>query len=403
MTPPRLGPPTRVLLPVRPRPEPQELLSSWLFRLAQANTQKLHTLCRTLFGERQIWNRDIDRLAGDEVLSALVRATGVSAATLRLHTMPGLEGRVYDRHNAHGVTSWVLPLGLYHRTRKRRGLQFCPACLAERAAFLLPWRLSLSVVCPVHGCVLHEACPACQAPVIPHRVDLAAHLSKSLPTRSPHTRCFQCHFPLETAPAVPAPERVVAWQRDLAWALFGDAPIHVRGVGSVPVMEYLRVARLWLTLLTFGRKAERLRALMTPPSGLVPGGLGRSFDHLDVQTRLAAVQQLITLFEGWPGRVVEWSRAAQLRRTILLQDMAQPPEWYLDALRPLEYVNPRRPLVSRVGMDVLRQRGEAGDRFCAVLAAYGSGTPVREIARTFDLQPRSIRQMVSDFNAGIRG
>ncbi|WP_412026645.1 TniQ family protein [Deinococcus yunweiensis] len=401
MTPHRLGARAPVRLPVRPRPEPNELLSSWLFRLAQANTQKLHSLSRTLFGDRQIWNRDIDRLAGPEVLAALEGATGIRATDLRVHTLPSFEGRVYDRHNANGITAWILPLGIYHRTHRRHGLQYCPACLKERPAFLTLWRLSLSVVCPLHGCDLHEACPACGAPVIPFRVDAAAHLSKSLPTYSPHTCCFQCGFALDRAPVTAADPALVAWQRTVHEAIIGSGMMTVRGVGAVPLLEYLSVARLWLTLLTFGRRAERLRELVDVPVKLTTGARGRSLDHLDVQTRRVAVLAFVTLLEGWPERMVDWSRAARIRRSTLLQDMAEPPGWYLDALRPLEYVNPRRALTFTLSdLAALEALAHAGDRRSLILLAYHEGESLRAIARTYGGTTSGIRKTVTLFVAG---
>ncbi|WP_293914108.1 TniQ family protein [Deinococcus sp.] len=398
--PSRLGGARSALLPMRPRPEPQELLSSWLFRLAQANSQKLHSLSRLIFGERQLWNRDIDSMAGDEVLAALERATGVNADVLRLHTLPSLEGRVYAHHTANSSTPWVLHLGIYHRTRRHCGLQYCPQCLGERPAYLLPWRLSISVVCPVHGCVLHAACPACGVPVVPHRVDMAAHLSKSFPTRFPHTRCHACEVALASAPTVAAPAAVVAWQAVIHAAIAGDGWVQVQGVGAVPLTEYLVVARLWLTLLTFGRRAERLRTLLGMPVLAQSEPRVRSFDVLDVRTRLAAIEHLITLFDGWPERVTAWSRAARLRRTILLQDMQAPPEWYLDALKPLEYVNPRRPLTGPLSWEELLSHAQQGGRRARLLVAYGEGRPVREVARHFGIAPRTVRDLVTRFNQG---
>jgi TniQ/Homeodomain-like domain len=395
-----LGGTSAALLPMRPRPEPQELLSSWLFRLAQVNSQKLHSLSRLIFGERQLWNRDIDSLAGDEVLAALERATGIKASVIRLHTLPSLEGRVFVHHTAKSSTPWVLHLGIYHRTRRHRGLQYCPQCLGERPAFLLPWRLSLSVVCPLHGCVLHAACPACGVPVVPHRVDMAAHLSKSFPTRFPHTRCHACEADLASAPTIAAPAAVVTWQAAIHAAIAGDGWVQVRGVGPVPLAQYLIVARLWLTLLTFGRRAERLRALVGMPTLPQTKPRVRNFDALDVGTRLAAIEHLIALFDGWPERVSAWSRAARIRRTILLQDMPQPPDWYLETLKPLEYVNPRRTLTGPLSWEELCEQAQQGGRRARLLVAYGEGQTVRSVAQQFGITPRTVRDLVTRFNQG---
>lgn len=390
----RLLPKQQKLLPVRPRPYPQELLSSWFFRLAQGNSEKLHSLTRVILGERQVWNRDIDRLADEEVLRALGAFTGIPAEELRLHTLAALEGRVYSSFNARGINRWILPLGVYHRTRKLRGLMYCPHCLREEAAFQLPWRLSLSVVCPKHGTVLLDACPQCSSPVVPHRVDMAAHLSKSLPTRSPHTECFHCGAELGEAVTQEAPAEVVQWQAEISVAIFDSGLMNVREVGMVPLVEYLTVARVWLTLLSFGRRAERLRELVDFPVKLESGVHGRSFDNLDLPTRLMAVQHLTLLFEDWPDRLVAWSKAAKIRRSTLLNDVSQPPAWYLDALKPLEYVNPRRVLRGEITAAIGRGFSLETIR---LLQDYQSGTSVRQLAKEFGIAPRTVRSKVTAF------
>lgn len=391
----RLGSRQTPLLPVRPRPYKSELLSSWLFRLAQANTQKLHSLTRMLVGDKQVWTRDIDRMADDGLLLALERVTGISVDDLRLHTLPGLTGRAYASFNANGVNRWILPLGIYHRTRNLCGLMYCPYCLVENPGFLLPWRLSLSVVCPEHEVVLLDACPQCSAPVIPHRVDMAKHLSKSLPARTNHTVCFQCGTPLRTAQARQASPEVVAWQRAVLNALEGDGMIEVPSVGLVPALEYLTVARLWLTLLTFGRRAERLRELVGFPVKFESSVRGRSFDNLDIATRLLAVEHFVRLLEGWPDRVVAWSQAARIRRSILLNDMPNPPAWYLEALRPLEYVNPRRPL-DKGELSRLMQEREFESQTLAILQGYAEGRSVRQLAKEFGVSGGTVRYKVTE-------
>lgn len=65
--------------PAHPKPLPDELLSSWIVRVAQANGIKLQTLCWMLFGnERSPWNRDIDRSAPKWLLKAMCEHTGTN-------------------------------------------------------------------------------------------------------------------------------------------------------------------------------------------------------------------------------------------------------------------------------------------------------------------------------------
>ena len=65
--------------PIHPQPLEDEILSSWLIRLAHANRFKVHDFYQLYFGrDKQIWTRDIDHLAPDWLIEGLSTHTGVS-------------------------------------------------------------------------------------------------------------------------------------------------------------------------------------------------------------------------------------------------------------------------------------------------------------------------------------
>ncbi|MDQ3555642.1 MAG: TniQ family protein, partial [Gemmatimonadota bacterium] len=79
------------LWPVHLKPLPDELLSSWLGRLAAAHGLKLHTFCTLAFGRRALWNRDLDRLAPPEVMEVLAERTATPPARVRETTLARYE------------------------------------------------------------------------------------------------------------------------------------------------------------------------------------------------------------------------------------------------------------------------------------------------------------------------
>lgn len=83
-----------------------------------------------------------------------------------------------------GMHRWVNAIGVYHRSRTRFGLCYCPVCLDELPVFNVHWRLSYWTVCPLHCVSLCDACPHCGAALEIHRqrVDIR--------------RCIRCHEPL---------------------------------------------------------------------------------------------------------------------------------------------------------------------------------------------------------------
>jgi hypothetical protein len=123
---------TSPLWPIRYKPFPDELLSCWLVRLAHGHGLKVQTFCNLMFGNRrQVWNRDIDRLAPAWLVDELILRTGTSPELAWGTTLHAYEGILYSKFQMSGTLRWILALKVYHRTRKGYGLQFCPACLAE--------------------------------------------------------------------------------------------------------------------------------------------------------------------------------------------------------------------------------------------------------------------------------
>lgn len=88
---------TGKLWPAHPRPLPGEALSSWLIRCAHANGMKAQTFAVRNFGhERQIWNRDIDRLAPDWLLQIMSERTGTPLVQVQKMTALLFEGRFFE-------------------------------------------------------------------------------------------------------------------------------------------------------------------------------------------------------------------------------------------------------------------------------------------------------------------
>src|ERR1041384_2821464 len=164
----------RAVWPARVRPLPDELLSSWLMRLAMAHGLKLHTFCSMAWPKKAIWNRDLDKSAAELLINGLAARTGYAVATVRATTLSAYEGQLYEKHNSFGNTVWIMPVGIYHRTRRHFGLQFCAHCLAEDRTpyWRRSWRLALTTVCHRHGAMLQDCCPKCGAPINFHRAEL---------------------------------------------------------------------------------------------------------------------------------------------------------------------------------------------------------------------------------------
>jgi len=171
-------------------PQHDELLSSWLRRLAYANGVAPRAFARVL-----------DLGPGMRAASVDLRLPADVARLLHAHT--GLSLR---KLSAMPMTSSPLkPLLLPLRSDGRRGsstwLQFCSRCLADDAQpyFRRRWRFATQVSCLIHGCGLRDRCPSCANRIAAFDQDELV----------PQHFCYICGFDLRRASnvAVRAPAR----------------------------------------------------------------------------------------------------------------------------------------------------------------------------------------------------
>lgn len=202
-------------LPCATYPRPDELLSSWLTRLAHDHLIKTHTFGRMLFPGANVWTTDIDRSAPESMLRTLALRTGTPLAKVEQTVLQRYEGRLHPHARQGTVAPWVLPLGIYHRTRRYYGLLYCPQCLKKDGPtpyFRTHWRLAISHVCTRCEVYLLDRCPACEQPVTFFRVELGR---KSELASTPISHCFHCGLDLATVPNKRASSPVLADQLEL--------------------------------------------------------------------------------------------------------------------------------------------------------------------------------------------
>jgi len=320
------------VLPVHPQPRPGEILSSWMVRLALANGYPVHTFyAKVMQCALPIWNRDIDRHPPAALLELLSAQTLQPVSVLRSLTLLDYEGLIYETLPMVGNVRMVLPLGIYHRTRRRAGMQYCPACLGEDALpyFRKRWRLAFHVICERHGCVMHERCPNCRSSVAYHRHGIGRR--KDVPLQ-PLRHCHQCLFDLAHAA-----QQHVAWPEDASrrrlvklirsfeqghWACGPRTP-----PCGVPFFAGLDV----LVGLISGRHGEALRWYLARKCGLgiAPHAAGThiEFEHLEVTTRLTLLLYACWLLEKWPKRFVMACHTAGITRAKLAEVPDTLPYW----------------------------------------------------------------------------
>lgn len=321
---------TSPLWPIRYKPLPDELLSCWIVRLAHGHGLKVQTFCNQIFGSRrQVWNRDIDRLAPAWLIDELCYRTGTSPAAAWEATLRAYEGRLYRKFRSTGTLQWILSLKMYHRKRQGFGLQFCPMCLAADSTpyFRKCWRVALMTTCPKHGIQLLDRCPKCGVAVALHRIDM---VKSDEIENVPLSYCHACGFDLRECSAAAAnvyDEETFAFLNGIDEVLMKEGTANARWD-----IAHLEVLRHLCGMMTSRYKHVHLREFVVDQLAIedFPVANGRfPFETRSVAERHHLIQLAAWLLVDVRSRLeVAW-RSGAIRYSSLLKDFEEPPNWYV--------------------------------------------------------------------------
>lgn len=322
---------TESLWPIRYKPFPDELLTSWLVRLAWGHGLKVQTFCNQVFGGRhQVWNRDVDRMAPDWLVNQLAARTGTPWLVAHGTTLRAYERTLFPQFRASGALPWIQTLKMYHRQRQGFGLQFCPVCLAEdeRPFYRRSWRVSFNTMCTLHRVMLRDRCPQCEAPVIFHRMEMGRGSVEGVTAMD---ACHVCGFLLSQSP------------KEAIWGYSEDAhDFHIalcRAITELDAqtvnLDVLRVLHHLVHLLLSRYSTVTLREHICFELGVqdfVKISGKAHIETMSLDQRHHLVQLAAWLMVDLKGRMGGAWRARALRYNHMAKDFENPPYWYLDVI-----------------------------------------------------------------------
>ena len=317
------------VFPIKTLPQPDELLTSWLVRLAIAHGQKLHTLTRLLWNKQGIWARDIDKSVTKEQIQTLADKCDISVECAWATTLATYGGWIYETHNLLGANPWITTIGVYHRTRIRYGQQFCPQCLSEdkQPYFRRSWRLAFITICTRHKKPLLDCCPKCLSPVNFHRDELGNFYSFT-PTFL--TRCFSCLFDLRryqfTTDSITPDELQFQFRLEQTiktgfWQLTPKRPVH-----SLPFFAGLR--QILKVLASNDKRTQNLLAELNitfEQNNLTAKHKGKrvDFPELRVHRRRVLLNAANHLLDDWSTHFVEMSKKHKIWSSLWLKHLEE--------------------------------------------------------------------------------
>lgn len=314
--------------PAHPKPLPDELLSSWIVRVAEANAIKLQTLSWMLFGNGlSPWNRDIDRSAPRWLIEALSQHTGNSYRDVFHTALVTYKGRLYPHRQAVGQLRWILPIRSYGMRHSALGQQFCPECLAKDAIpyFRKQWRVAFFTYCPEHQVKLWDACPACGLPVIVFRGDFGRELTNARPMYV----CHSCGYDFREAS-----RKSVSFPTEELHAFF-DSMLCSLSASNNPAGEfdlgYYAVMHQFCRVMGMRQNGGRLQRFIEARLGLP--NLSLLLGRISVEQRSHDERHQLLLCALWlmvdlERRLESTWLSKALRYNLMIKDFDDLPGWY---------------------------------------------------------------------------
>lgn len=314
------------LIPAFTRPRTDELLSSWIVRLAKDHHLKVHEFCRILFPDVNIWNRDVDRTSPKELIKKLSTLTLVKGEDIENCLLSSYSGRLFSHFNPNGINRWILSQGIYHRLRLRKGTMLCPSCLRndlDNPYFRKHWRLSLFTICQNCGCMLQDECPQCGNPINFFRNFIG---KDTVDFDKPICTCHACKFDFRDSVPEMVSRKFFRMQRYFHNVLQG------KNRDSMISMEYYDVLHQLVKIFNGkGESSILFRGAISKTLKLDFEGndYKTPFDMLPVKQRLTILFASFWLLQGFPEKLIAFCKDNRIWSSPLLKDFNNPPLWYV--------------------------------------------------------------------------
>jgi len=149
--------------PLRPRPFPDELLSSWTARIAQAHGIEIKCFLSEIWPGQRNHESLLDVVFPFEVISILAKRAVLPLEQVHRMVVSELTNPTY-KGNSKTIQERLDYVPKSFRKTLSHQIQICPDCLRDDPIpyFRRSWRLCAVTACGRHGRLLIEICPNCR-------------------------------------------------------------------------------------------------------------------------------------------------------------------------------------------------------------------------------------------------
>jgi len=311
------------LWPVRPRPLPDETLSSWLARIAHAQGLSRPEFARRAYGVLLERDRRTDERLPVEAISIISRMTGVereqveSMSLAQFEPVLGPMEQIYERMDR--WSPWLLD------PMRGPGVPHCPSCLgSDRVAYMRrTWFVAFSVVCSRHRTRLRDRCPYCKCRI------------GTWDGAQPLRECPMCgkDYVKDCTKRFVAPD--LAGRFSTIDVALTSGEVAVKGQGLVPAREYFAVlGHLAEVAVQLGDFAHHVIAeWYHVPLTQFPYRIhGEAIASLRASERFRALRVALLLLSDWPEGFSVLLRGSLDSTNSFLSSFVELPEWYVSTV-----------------------------------------------------------------------
>lgn len=281
------------------KPREGELFSSWLFRLSRQHKIKMYSFCKESLGGIPILNRDIDLMPNDQLKKIIYSHTPLDLSEIGNLFLSSYQGYIFEKVNPRGKTMGILPLGIYHRKRTRKGLLYCSECFKkEEYYFKKEWRLLSSILCLKCKCYLRDSCPKCNSPIIFHRLDIG---KKNILHNSEIFICFNCSFDLRKSSNLRVNDRAEIEYQSNIQELIDNGYNDITQYSFTYFRMLFHICSLFSSTSKKHNKFKRIYNIKN--SNISRKGLNE-FIYLDIASRRNLLVESFKVMKDWPKKFI---------------------------------------------------------------------------------------------------
>ena len=328
------GAPAGARLTIVLPPCPEELISSWLVRLARANALRFQELISLISDRRgQLLWHDLDTALPAQSIEAIARLTARQFDQVAVLQMAE-RLRALSLGEQASAFRWLLQRGARTGRPTLPWVQFCTTCLAEDEQPYLrqEWRLAFVVACNTHGCPLRDRCPYCGDEFSFHLID---RNRPALTEASPVSICPFCRRDVRLADSMPAASKeLLEFQAKL---MFGWRTGWLPAWNETSWWYAGQCLDVLHRVLAQTNASKRMQAWFLADVKRQGGAImlqpGRPFVAWPHSIRLQAMRWLARAFNGWPKRFVAGAQRHKLSYADACGEREKLPHWYASTMQ----------------------------------------------------------------------